>query len=390
MSRRTWRKPRFPHLPPLPSRSLIAFAGLALLLVAVCGGGIVFAYTIFESGGTESQSVSIIISATPPETPIPTGTAVAAAVIPQDTILYDITGQYAFPIAADPDLYAWTHFHWDQSNAIDLKARFGLDYDTYQRATHATIVAITNGTILDYSGNTGGQGYMLEGDDGLDYYYAHLSEKFVPGGIRVTVGQPIGRMGNTGNSAQYIERHLHMSIGPRGSLWNYPASVNAAEKIQSIFNLNWVERPSLDVPYDRVQGWPVVHPDLEILTYFSDSLAVGIPQASIEIGFRGTPPDGPLDIIATLSGEIVINRWTDLYGTRIQITNEASRTTAVVSGVDEWFVEDGDIVRKGQIVGRWYPTHSPRLNYMIFENDVNINPSDTLGSDSPMPLIVNQ
>jgi murein DD-endopeptidase MepM/ murein hydrolase activator NlpD len=79
----------------------------------------------------------------------------------------------------------------------------------------------------------------------------------------------------------------------------------------------------------------------------------------------------------------VINviRWTAHYGTRIQITNDASQTTVVISGVDDSLVADGDAVQAGQVIGRWNPANRPRLHYMIFENGVIIDPTPTLDGD---------
>lgn len=58
-------------------------------------------------------------------------------------------------------------------------------------------------------------GYKLEilGDDGLVWRYAHTSKRFVGVGQRVTTGQRIGLVGNSGNVSG---AHLHLECFPRG------------------------------------------------------------------------------------------------------------------------------------------------------------------------------
>jgi murein DD-endopeptidase MepM/ murein hydrolase activator NlpD len=294
-------------------------------------------------------------------------------------VTYDSTGNYAFPIAADPSLYFWTYHHWDDSNAIDFKARFGLNYEEYELVTNAPIVAITTGTLLNYSGPRGGEGYILQGDDGQDYYYAHLLQKFVDPGSRVTVGEVIGVMGNTGGSAQYIEQHLHMSMGVRGSLWSSPGTVTSSEFILAHFDLPWQAWDQPVIAYDTALGWPVQAQDLVVMTTFDQSITAGFPQAAIELGFNGPAPDQDLDVVATMEGQIVVNRWTQIYGSQVQIHNPISNTTIVFSSVDTWLVEDGDVVQRGQVIARWNPSHSSRLRYRLFQADQLIDPAQTLG-----------
>ena len=297
----------------------------------------------------------------------------------ESRITYDSTGTYAFPVAVDPSQMAWTHYHWDGTRAVDIEARFGLTYPEFVQVTTAPLVAITNGIAANYSGNTGGLGYMLHGDDGLDYYYAHLSAQWVPDGTRVTVGQPLGLMGNTGSTAQFIEPHLHLAIGPRDSLWTALPSVNGAEWLQAHFYLDWEDRPALPVSYAVPQGPPVQHPGFAIVTPYSAAQANGLAQPAVELGFIESTPNSPLDVIAPLAGEVNVIRWTARYGTRMQINNPESGATVVISGVDEWRVADGEIVSWGEIIGQWNPAHHPRLHYMIFQDSDIIDPTPSLG-----------
>jgi murein DD-endopeptidase MepM/ murein hydrolase activator NlpD len=380
--------------PPAPRRSgfLESLARritlrIVLIVVALEGlAGIIFVMAvsvIYTQLNDDTKAAAI--TAAPVETPVITMTSVANA--PDDppasfdpsAVTYDVTRLYAFPIAADPGQYVWTHYHWDDTHAADIEARSDLSRAEFERVTSAPLVAITHGIAVNYSGSVGGQGYMLHGDDGYDYYYAHMSEQWVADGARVTPGQPLGRIGSTGDTAQFIEPHLHLAIGPRDTLWESQPSINAAEWIQAKFGLGWEERPAESIQPASPGGWPVRHPALVIVTPFDQAEARGLPQPALEFGFPDALPDTALDVVATLSGEVNVIRWTDSYGTRIQINNDGTMSTVVISGVTEWLVQDGDVVEQGQVIGRWNPAIRPTLHYMIFVDSAIIDPTPTLG-----------
>ncbi|MCZ7629978.1 MAG: M23 family metallopeptidase [Microthrixaceae bacterium] len=174
--------------------------------------------------------------------------------------MFDSSGVYAFPIAGDPATYRWTHYHWDGTNAADLEARFGLTRAQFEAATRAPLVAITSGTALHHSGNIGGLGYVLQGDDGIDYYYGHMSELWAPDGARVEAGQPLGRIGNTGGTAQFIEPHLHLAIGPRDTLWTQqPSDQRRRVLANAVRSGVGPSAPTPTVPFAQ-PGWLAGHP----------------------------------------------------------------------------------------------------------------------------------
>jgi murein DD-endopeptidase MepM/ murein hydrolase activator NlpD len=80
----------------------------------------------------------------------------------------------------------------------------------------ARVFAIVDGVVSreSTSGNGGIQLY-LQGDNGAEYFYAHLSGYAVPTGARVRAGQLIAYNGQTGN-AQYTSPHVHFEIHPGG------------------------------------------------------------------------------------------------------------------------------------------------------------------------------
>jgi murein DD-endopeptidase MepM/ murein hydrolase activator NlpD len=88
-------------------------------------------------------------------------------------------------------------------------------------ARGATNVAVVSGSVSDNSGGLGGTAVLLQGDDGNQYYYAHLSQ-IVGGARRVSQGELIGRTGNTGN-ARGGPTHTHFEIRIGGRRVNpYP------------------------------------------------------------------------------------------------------------------------------------------------------------------------
>lgn len=136
---------------------------------------------------------------------------------------------YAFPIRGCKVTYGRSHHDYP---ATDMFAARG-----------CAIVATTTGRIDEVSAkdvwssatnrgaDRGGISYSLVGDDGVRYYGSHLSALYVHAGQRVTAGQLIGRVGNSGD-ARGIATHQHYGIswptGPgvwwvrRGEVYPWP------------------------------------------------------------------------------------------------------------------------------------------------------------------------
>ncbi|MFI9766229.1 M23 family metallopeptidase [Streptomyces sp. NPDC052415] len=81
------------------------------------------------------------------------------------------------------------------------------------------VVAVRGGKVAWSNGKGGayGQWIGLAADNGHVYTYCHLSERKVRAGQRVTAGQQLGKVGNTGNSTG---PHLHFEMS-KGSSWSY-------------------------------------------------------------------------------------------------------------------------------------------------------------------------
>jgi murein DD-endopeptidase MepM/ murein hydrolase activator NlpD len=76
--------------------------------------------------------------------------------------------------------------------------------------------AVTDGVItrMSWSSNGGKQVY-LRGNDGNEYFYAHMSSYVAHQGQRVSAGELIARVGDTGNAAGGAP-HVHFEVHPGG------------------------------------------------------------------------------------------------------------------------------------------------------------------------------
>jgi peptidoglycan LD-endopeptidase LytH len=87
----------------------------------------------------------------------------------------------------------------------------------------ARVFAFVNGVVSrESSSSNGGIQLYLQGDNGVEYFYAHLSGYAVSTGTRVRAGQLIAYNGQTGN-ARYTAPHVHFEVHLSGGPVNpYP------------------------------------------------------------------------------------------------------------------------------------------------------------------------
>jgi len=125
---------------------------------------------------------------------------------------------YTFPIRGCTVSYGHSHHDYP---ATDMFAAKG-----------CAIVAVISGRIDEVStrdvwssstnrgADRGGLSYSLVGDDGVRYYGSHLSALYVRAGQRVTSGQLIGRVGNTGDArGGATHQHFGISWPTRHGVW---------------------------------------------------------------------------------------------------------------------------------------------------------------------------
>lgn len=116
-----------------------------------------------------------------------------------------------------------------QAFPVAAPVRYSNDFGAYRRGppvhTHqgndlfapmgAEVFAVEDGVVSFTDGGLGGMGINLTTADGTRYYYAHLSSREVANGTRVTAGQLIARVGDSGN-ARGGATHLHFEWHPGG------------------------------------------------------------------------------------------------------------------------------------------------------------------------------
>lgn len=107
------------------------------------------------------------------------------------------SGERAFPVAGYTG--GLSLHHGSHPGAVDIFADYG-----------TPVLAITGGTATSGYSDIGGYWTMIQGDDGLQYYYAHM-DKMGPNG-RVDTGAYISGVSDTGN-AKGTGAHLHLGIG---------------------------------------------------------------------------------------------------------------------------------------------------------------------------------
>ncbi len=76
--------------------------------------------------------------------------------------------------------------------------------------------AVTDGVISNiHSGGNGGKMVYLRGNDGVEYFYSHMSSYAAKEGDRVKAGEIIAYVGDTGN-ARGGSPHVHFEVHPGG------------------------------------------------------------------------------------------------------------------------------------------------------------------------------
>ncbi|HMB93009.1 MAG TPA: M23 family metallopeptidase, partial [Rhodothermales bacterium] len=116
-------------------------------------------------------------------------------------------------------------------NSSAIRSVFGDPRDGGRRRHHGVdifaprgtpVLAAADGVVSRVrNGGLGGKTVWLRDRDGNNLYYAHLESQLVTAGMRVSVGDTVGLVGNTGN-ARTTPPHLHFGIYRNGPMNPYP------------------------------------------------------------------------------------------------------------------------------------------------------------------------
>jgi murein DD-endopeptidase MepM/ murein hydrolase activator NlpD len=191
---------------------------LILALVAVMAGVGMIVIVLFTHNAAPAHNTAFTpgtsaITLPPSDSGSPTNLGPSPGVqkspVPQRTLLGKGT-PYKFPVAGKAS-YAHTHHDYPAS---DIMAACG-----------TPVVSPVNGVVLEVSlvdtwtakvnagATRGGLSWSILGDDGVRYYGSHMQsiDALVRAGKRVTAGQRLGKVGETGDAGAC---HLHFGLSP--------------------------------------------------------------------------------------------------------------------------------------------------------------------------------
>ena len=175
-----------------------------------------------DESSSAGQSTAGPLTATP--TPSPTSNAASPATTTPTTTPPDDEGDNDEEEAAEPAGSDWLcpvqgpHAFSDDYGA-PRGGGFSHQGNDILAARGTPVVASVDGVVRHREGAVSGLAYYLDGDDGNEYFGAHLDSFGASG--RVAQGTVVGRVGNTGDAASTAP-HLHFEIHPGGSGYENP------------------------------------------------------------------------------------------------------------------------------------------------------------------------
>ena len=182
---------------------------VGIILVALFFGAIILGYLIVsqtqpaggEAGGGGSSGFGCLQAGAPAP--------------PQPDLILSPDSQYAYPLPDYNNSNAC--YHWKEVRAIDIFTAGGENSDPL----YLPVVAYTSGTITNVTPNDplGGNYFILSGNDGRYYYYAHNCAIYKSAGDSVSVGEVIASSNQTGLNAEITPEHLHFAINSNSDVF---------------------------------------------------------------------------------------------------------------------------------------------------------------------------
>ena len=252
----------------------LALLLLPALLVGGCSSGTTKAAPASLSGApSPTVTATPEATATAPEptpTTTPTTTRTAAptaaptatpAAVRPPTV--GATGtRHAFPIRGCSVSYAHSHHDYPATDIFAAKGCTVVAPITGRVDEVSTVDSWNSST--NYGSQRGGLFFSIVGNDGVRYYGSHLSAVSIRVGQRVTAGQVIGAVGNTGDS-KGIAAHVHFGLSwptkagvwwvRRGEVypWSYLDSWRAGGNASPAAAVSAAHRMQGDVPPCRAE-----------------------------------------------------------------------------------------------------------------------------------------
>jgi len=205
------------------------------------------------STDTASTETSSSTTSTSSSTSTSTSTTTTTTIDPLDV-------EHAVPVEPDANISYTPQAHTNYQ-ATDIFSSDGCGTGLVSPVTGTVDEVLTNtyDPAVDDPATRGGNAVAIIGDDGVRYYLAHFQriDPVIMAGVRVTVGQALGEMGDTGRSgACHVHFGLSLDCPDNPDDWFIRRGVIWPEEYLD----SWRDGGNLS-PLPALQDWFAEYPD---------------------------------------------------------------------------------------------------------------------------------